>query len=535
MQQQCLCLEWWMERKVYRQERADNMQITEEKGVTTTKIIIILLLLVLLISGVVATIFLIKEKSKGNTDNVNQTDTSNETAKLDYIETIDNEDIYISSNGKITKIDTAISNKQGIIFKNCILAKNEEKQEYLVDCNMNNITEPDQYKSYSVIAKDENYVLYQVSNGDYKKGVINEKGELIVPCENEEYFKYIGEGFFYTYNFIRSADQYKYEYAFYDETGKKVYTKILDNNDLYIYPNEVIKLRNGAIIVFAQLKENELYVILNLSTGEVVEEIKMSQKHNVDLSVYGNMIYAQMYEGSSYGEKNNMIRICYWFGNDKKIIKSQQLTNEYIDTRSNVDIGCVIMSKEGKGAAYKDGDIIYNSDSTFSTYERYDKENNSYIPYFVERYTGRKYATYNSKGEKILDTEISDIGNKYLRGSNVLYNFDGSVAKENVTGYKHVGDIDFLKTEDGIVMENWQVSKSISVDVFSAEHIREIDDNYVYVEFKEKLFIINQTTLEYTEIGAENSSDYWLIENGYVKRGNKYYSLSGKQVYEKKS
>lgn len=512
------------------------MKITEDKGATATKIIIILLLIVLLIGGVVAAIFFLKGRSNKNSDAANQADdSSKEAVKLDYIETIDDEDIYIGTNGKIKKIDTTISKKQSNIFKNCILIKNEEKQEYLVDCNINNITEPGQYKSYSVIVQDEKRVLYQVADNDYKKGVINENGEVIVPCENEEYFNYIGDGYFYTYNFIKSADEYKYEYVFYDETGKKVYTKILDKSDLYIYQNKVVKLRNGSFIVFVMLKENELYAILNLSTGEVVEEIKMSQKHNVELSVYGNMLYAQLFEGSTYGKRNNMIRICYWFGNDKKLIKSQQLTDEYIDTRSNVDIGCVVMSKNGKGTAYKDGEVIYSSDSTFSTYEHYDNENDSYIPYFVESFSGKKYATYNSKGEKIMDNNIVDAGNKYLKGSKVLYNFDGSVAKENVIDYKHVADIDFIKTEDGVIMEKGEISKTINSDVFSAKYIRKANDDYVYVEFKERLFIINQKTLDYTEIEAENSSDYWLVQNGYVERGNRYYNFSGKQVYEKKS
>ncbi|MBP3708364.1 MAG: hypothetical protein J6J36_07210 [Clostridia bacterium] len=512
------------------------MKITEEKGTTATKVIIILLLIVLLVGGVVTAIFFIKGKSNKNSDTANQIDESTKEAeRLEYIETIDDEDIYIGTNGKITKIDTAISKKESEIFKNSILIKNEEEQEYLVDCNMNKITEPGQYKSYSVIVQDEQHVLYQVANNDYKKGVINEKGEVIVPCENEEYFRYIADGYFYIYNTIKSADEYKYEYVFYDETGKKVYTKILDKSDLYIYPDKVEKLRNGALIVFIELKENELYAILNVSTGEVVEEIKMSQKHNVDLSVYGNMLYAQLYEGTLYGEKNNMIRICYWFGDDKKLIKSQQLTDEYIDTRPDVDVGCVVMSKNGKGTAYKGGEVIYSSDSTFSTYEHYDKKSNSYTPYFVESYSGRKYATYNSKGEKIMDNKVFGVGNKYLKGSEVLYNFDGSVAKENVSAYEHVAGIDFIKTQDGVVMENGEISKKINVDVFSAEHIREVNDDYVYLEFKERLFIINQKTLDYAEIEAENSSDYWLVQNGYVKRGNKYYNLSGKQVYEKKS
>lgn len=510
------------------------MKITEEKGSTAIKVIIILVLIALLVGGVVVGVFFIKKKGNGNQNIADQIEDSKGIARLDYIETIDDDDIYIDTNGKITKIDTTISKKEGYIYKNCILVENEDGQEYLVDSKGNNITNPDQYKYYKAIVRDENRVLYQVVK-DENYGVINEKGELIVPFENGEYFRYIDEGYFYTYNRVMSADECKYEYAFYDETGKKVYTKIIDNNDIYVYLDEITKLRNGSVIAFIMFKENELYEIVNLSTGEVIEEVKMNQNYNVELFEYGNMLYAEFFEGSTYGDRNNMVRMCYWFGDDKKLIKSQQLTDEGIDSRSYDYIGCVVMSKDGKGVVYKDGEVIYSSDETFSTYEHYDRENDSYTQYFVESTGGREYATYNSKGEKIMDNNISDVGNKYLYGNKVLYNFDGSVAKENVTDYKSVGGIDFIKNEDGVIMENNQVSKKINADVFSAEHIREVDDNYVYVEFKERLFIINQNTLDCTEIEAESSSDYWYIQNGYVRRGNKYYDFNGKQVYVKES
>jgi len=517
--------------------------MNNESGNTKVKAVLIAVI-ILLIVGLVAVLVLFKTGAlKGNNstaDGENNAQIGNADT-MTFIEKKDGNYVFIDSNGNVRKISESCGNidisEGSCAYKNCILVSKDGKQS-LIDFNGKTIYGPASLKR---IISNSKKCIYQLYEGG-KYGVIDETGSVLVPATSSNYFNEIstenssGYTNSYFYGHETSSTGGGYDVTIYDLEGKVVY-KFL-SKEASLYGEKCYSNQNGVTLLTIRTDSNTKSVV-NLKTGDIIETINDTDKYSVDLAGEGSSTRIRVQDYGSY-YKNTY----YWFGEDGKVSKKVELAENasFKTSGASIQKAFSIMNKaNGEHVAInKYGKEVYTSTKSLSQIECANGITGKSTAYIVENVDRKKYQMINEDGKVVFNDGASYVGNKYVLIGSSLYKHDGTKYMDDVKAYVSVYNLDIIKTQDKIIIEN-QNGKSVEkgVDFKIGKNQKLLGDNIVIMENEKKVTLVNMDDLSMKELDFSDA-EYIFYEDGYITVVNKntktyeYYNKSGNKIYERK-
>lgn len=506
-----------------------------------TKTIFIAVISILIIA-LVAILVVFKFKGSNN-NNGNNGGSTGYTENMSFIESNDNEYVFIDTNCNVRKLkkdsigNISSMNEGEVLYKNSMLAKKDGKAS-IIDFNGKTLYGPAEVE---LLTNSKEAVLYQFRD-NHKYGVLNEKGEVIVEAKYESDFSMVSpnlNSFFYVID--DSSTSSGSEINIFDKDGKNVYTGPIGTDTLF--GNKCGKTRTG-INLLAMRKSTTSIVVVNMNTGDEIATLTDNNDHVFDIVIKGNVAVISSYKQGPYGaDEGDRVTRYVWFDENGKISKALDLKeNESLGFWNGSDSEDYTIYKNASReeiAIDKYGKEVYKSSGSLSQIyytNEITKKTNSLI---IESQGGKKYSTINSEGKVILEGQAKKIGNKYVLVGKTLYNLDGTKYMDDVKKYTSIYDLDIIKTEDKTIIEN-QDGKSVEkeADFDLGKEYRLLNDNTVVLLQNKKLKIVNMTDLSIKDLDFSDAT-YVFIKEGYIYVSNKnsevdYYNENGDKIYTRK-
>lgn len=519
----------------------------EDGKISTNVLIIIIIMIIVIISGVSMIVLLSTGVIKiGNNELKigNKNEKNSNTVHTDQIKYIDEDDdtyFFIDTDGNLVKLskdavgkrnvfNSFTSDAYSVFYNNSMLIEKDDKYA-LIDFDGNTIFESNSEITRRINTKDKTLYEFQDNN---KYGIIDAKGNIILPAEYSNSIEALNSKYLYTYDYNSDKTGETYIIKIFNTDGKKTYEG--DSSEHYFFGAEQVETKSGVYACVLDKSKNS-EIVLNLNSGEIIQTVEKVEYRHAELKDGGSALGVEWYEksenDSEYKSKTNY----YWFGDDGKVSKKCSITDKIQFSSADGKEFSILTANSKKYILNKNGDIVYNTENSIYQNVYRNIKNNETRSVFQEEVGRKKYKIINENMETILEEKISSVGNKYVLANKVLYKYDGTKYMENVEKYYSIYNfLDVIKTSDKIIIENSQ-GKQIEQDkdfkISDTGYI--LNDNTVVFNSNKIVSIIdvNELTIKTLDL---SSYEYVFVEDGYIYASddNKktYYNRDGEVILE---